>query len=143
MSKDMSVAKTKGKPSVGREIVLIEKFFEIQKQEVEAKKEETQLNSKALDVEKDKNVHFFELEKERIKTSKEIYLKQGGSNRIYIIFLLVILLIVVAGTFTGIYLGKTEDVTKVALPIITAIAGAAGGYGFGVNKGRKDKEDEE
>ena len=138
-----SPAKASQRVSADSELAFFSNFTDVMKGEIEAKKKELENNSKALEVDRENNGYLFELEKERIKTSRDIYSKQVENSKIYIISLLFILLVVVVGTFVGIFYGKTEDVTKVALPIITAIVGAAGGYGFGLNKGRKEKDDEE
>ena len=69
--------------------------------------------------------------------------EQAKYTKGHIRFLLFMLLLVIVGTFAGIFFNKTDDVVKIALPIITAIAGAVGGYGVGLNKGRKEQEPEE
>lgn len=143
MSKEVSGDKDKAKTPPNNQLALMASFLEVQKQEVEVKRDELELNSKGLDVERENNQYAFEIEKRRIEMYSTIDSKQVQYNKGHIRFLLFILCIVVLGTFIGIYLGKTEDVTKVALPIITAIAGAVGGYGVGISKNSKEKDDDD
>lgn len=121
---------------------VMKKILEIQLSELSLKKDEMALNEKALGVQSKQNELLFELEKVKLGTQREYLDASGKRQLIYVVFLLFILLILVLATFAGVYWGKTEDVTKVMLPIITAIIGALGGYGFGFSKGRSEAADD-